>query len=258
MLVCLIALSACKQSDVGSNQNSANSNSSNESADISSTPPFSTKEPERYQALMVVTGDMNDQSSQVAGAADFNNQQMFIARDGEKRRVDYGLNQGVKLSYLQLPNGLFLALPDEKIYAEIKLGEENSAPNLPMGEAEDFSPDRLLNESHAGARYEKLGVEDLNGRATTKYRVTTVPAQTGETKGAAVETIVWIDEALGMPVKSETTSTRDGASTGKFTMELRNIKQEVDARLFDLPQDYKKVDAKEIYAHLLPSTGATN
>lgn len=202
---------------------------------------------------MVITGDAGNQSSQVAGATDFNKQQMFIARDGERRRVDYGLNQGTKLSYLQRPDGLFLVLPELKIYAEIKPGEESVMQSLPTGEAEDFSPDKLLNESHAGAHYEKLGTEDVNGRATTKYRVTTV-AQTGEAKATAVETIVWVDESLGMPIKSETTSTRDGASTGKFMMELRDIKQEADARLFDLPQDYKKVDAKEIYSHLLPST----
>lgn len=247
LLACLIASSACKQSDVGGNNSNANGNSSGGSASVSSVPPFSTKEPERYQATMVITGDVNEQSS----AADFNNQQMFIARDGERRRVDYGLKQGAKLSYLQLPDGLFLVLPAQKIYAEIKPGEDAGTQALPAGEAEDFSPDKLLNESQAGARYEKLGAEDLNGRATTKYRVTSV-AQTSEAKATAVETLVWVDESLGMPIKSETVSKGEGAREGKFTMELRDIKQEVEASLFELPQGFKKVDAREIYAHLLP------
>lgn len=251
MLACLIASPACKQSDAGNNNNT-NGNSSNETASISTTPPFSTKEPERYQALMVINGSINEPSAQTAGVSDFNNQQMFIARDGERRRVDYAVRDGVKLTSLQLPDGLFLVLPADKIYAKLATGEESAAPNLSIGEAEDFSPDRLLHETNAGARYEKLGAEDLNGRATMKYRVTTV-AQTSEAQETAVETIVWVDETLGMPIKSETTSTREGARVGNFSMELRDIKQEVDAHVFDLPQDYKKVDAREIYSHLLPA-----
>ena len=59
------------------------------------------------------------------------------------------------------------------------------------------------------------------------------------------ETFIWIDEALGIPVRSETVSRSDGRSS-KVTMELKDVRLEVDQRLFSWPSDYKKVDARII------------
>jgi hypothetical protein len=52
-----------------------------------------------------------------------------------------------------------------------------------------------------------------------------------------------------MPIKSETTS----PGGAKYSMELRDIKQEVDAHLFELPKDYQKVEYNEIIQKTLPS-----
>jgi len=204
------------------------------------TPPFATKEPERYQAVRIIT------SSDGAGES-ATDSRTFIARDGDRRREDYESSAGEKISYLQRPEGIYVLLPAKKLYAELKPetggAEGDKAASVPP----DFSPNKLLNETRPESHYEKLGAETLNGRSTMKYRVT-VRGKTGAGREVTTESLVWVDESLGMPVKSETTST-GGVSTGaRITMELRDIKETIDAGLFELPPDYRKVEARELFA----------
>jgi outer membrane lipoprotein-sorting protein len=49
--------------------------------------------------------------------------------------------------------------------------------------------------------------------------------------------LIWIDEALKMPVKSEAKSS-DGT---RVLMELSDISLDVDGELFKIPKDYEKV-----------------
>ena len=63
------------------------------------------------------------------------------------------------------------------------------------------------------------------------------------------ETLMWIDEALQMPVRSETKSS-DGT---RVTMEVSEIKLEVTRELFRLPEDYKKLTFTELGKRLTPS-----
>lgn len=254
LLAAAIAGAACRRTGTESNANTgANTNSTVASDNTSKTPPFSTKEPDRYQATMVVTGSLGGDSPAIPGVSNLLSREMQIARDGDRRRVDYELIPGARMSDLQIPAGHYMLLHSKKLYAEVKPGAAgdltSAASNLPS----DFSPDKLINETNPGANYEKLGTETLNGRTVTKYKVTTTGK--GEGRGLTTETLVWIDESLGMPVKSETVSTGEQSRGSKVTMELRDIKQEVDQALFELPKDYKKVSAEEITAQLIPGLG---
>jgi hypothetical protein len=244
-LIFLTASAACRRSNVESNTNT--DNSSVAASETSATPPFSTKEPERYQWTSVTTVTLGDQASP-AGATPANTttSQVFVARDGELRREDYELTPGMKVSFLQLAGGRYRLLHSQKVYAELKPDESATAAAQSQNVPSDFSPDKLLNASRTEARYEKLGTEEVNGRTTTKYRIT-VAREIGEAKTANTENLVWVDESLGVPVKTETTS----AGGSRYTMELRDIKLEVDAALFALPPDYKKVESKEIDKEML-------
>jgi hypothetical protein len=253
-LVLALAGTACKRAGVEGNANgvaATNNNSSATTDNTAKTPPFATKEPERYVATMVMTGSLGGDTPVIPGISNLLSREIKIARDGERRRVDYELIPGARMSDLQIPAGHYMLLHSKKLYAEVKPGEAgditSAARNLPS----DFSPDKLINESSPGATYEKLGTEVVNGRTTTKYRVTTKGK--GEASGMATETTIWVDESLGMPVKSETTSTGEQARGSKVTMEMRDIRQEVDPSLFELPKDYKKVTSEEITAQMLPS-----
>jgi len=62
-------------------------------------------------------------------------------------------------------------------------------------------------------------------------------------------TLIWIDETLGMPIRSEAVSAV-GDRHSKLTVELRNIKLQLDPNIFELPQDYKKVEYSELSKQL--------
>ena len=246
LIALMITTMSCNRSaGNNANGNSAKANAS-QTDESSSAPPFPTKEPQRYQATMVTSGSVGPQGASVPGLAAITNQQMPIARDGDKRRVETEMLPGVKIIYLQTGNGRYAIYPAKKIYAEIKLDGSDNPLSSTQGVPSDFAPDKLISGAPAGAKYENLGTEQVNGRTTTKYRVTT--AGTGDSKPSS-ETIIWADESLGMPIKFESTST-DGS---KFTMEMRDIKLEVDSSLFELPKDYRKVEHSELISNALPS-----
>lgn len=232
---------SCKRARV---EQSADSNAqASGTDDTQMTPPFPTREPERYQWTRVITGTVADDKSS-GGPAD--PQEVFMARDGDKRREDFEILRGVKLTVLQLPEGTYTLYPAKKMYAEIGTASAGS-PDAQRAVPQDFSADKLVNASRVGARYERLGTEEVLGRATTKYRVTARGAE-----GApATEMLIWVDESLGMPIKSESTTKSEAAGESKYTVEYRDIKLETDPSLFILPRDYRKVTQEEIKREML-------
>jgi len=223
-------------------ETAANSNAQGEAGEVATTPPFPTREPERYQWRRVITGTV--MADKAAPGPPGITQEVFMARDGEKRREDYEVLKGVKLTVLRLPEGSYTLYPAKKIYAE--LGAAGS-PQSNTSAPQDFSTGKLVNAARAGARYEKLGTEEVGGRMTTKYRVTPRAAEAGQ----PAETIVWVDESLGMPIKSESISRSEATGESKYTVEYMDIKLEADASLFVLPRDYRKVSQEEIQRETL-------
>src|ERR1043165_2521710 len=97
---------SCKRSRV---EQASNANVAGGADDTATAPPFQTREPERYQCTQVITW--------VAGAANqpADERSIFIARDGDKRREDYEILQGVKLTVLWLPEGSYTLYPAKKL-----------------------------------------------------------------------------------------------------------------------------------------------
>ncbi len=203
-------------------------------------PPFSTKEPDRYQAIRITTftgtGNTENSSSQ--------SNQVLIARDGEKRREEYSAGSSGHIVYLEIPAGRFIVLPANKLYADLSTASRDTEQgnDLPdsSGDYSGLSPDQLLNQEHVPATYEKLGTETLAGRMTTKYRVVVLSGS-----GSQNETLIWIDEALGLPIKSEAMS-KSSWQSSTVTMELKDVRLEVDQGLFSWPSDYRKVESRLI------------
>jgi len=194
---------------------------------VSTTPPFQTKEPEHYSAVRTITA--NAEGRTVITKA-------YVARDGESSR--YESTGGPKNTiYLSTAEGRFFLLPDEKVYADVT--DESKIADAQDDEELKSSPDALLNTDGGNTSYQKLGNEVIGGRNTNKYRIvvnSSAPANVSQS-----ETLMWIDEALQMPIKSETKS--DGVHV---TMEISEIKLDVDKTLFVIPQDYKKVTFSEL------------
>jgi hypothetical protein len=170
----------------------------------------------------------------------------LLAKDGDMRRDEYQTQANQKIVYLDLPAGRFILLPEAKLYADLSSAAVGSLDSSDLQDIEsESSPDRLLNADPIAASYEKIGGEVVNGRNTSKYRVLVNTSTIGTvSKG---ETLIWIDEALGMPLKSETV-TPNGDRT---EMELSEIVLEVDRHLFEIPDGYKKVAERAIRERLV-------
>lgn len=229
LLISVVALTISCRSQSNS---VANNNSSNDTV-ISSTPPFQTREPDRYRAFRTV--------AILAANGQTITTKNLIARDGDLRRNESQVGSK-QIAYLEAPEGKFVLLPQERIYAEV-----TPDTDLPTEKADDElerSPEGLLHAETGNSSYQKLGDEALGERRTAKYRVT-VNAVSAPNVSVS-ETLIWIDDALKMPVKSETKSA-DGT---RVSMELSEIALEVDKNLFKVPADYKKLSFADFLKRL--------
>src|SRR6185295_210775 len=123
----LLTISCRSQSNSVPNENSATE------LHVSSTPPFQTKEPDRYRAIRNVTV--------VAANGQTVTTKNLIARDGELRRNESQVASKT-IAYLERPEGRFVLLPDEKIYAEV--ASDTSLPANADDDALERSPEGLL------------------------------------------------------------------------------------------------------------------
>jgi hypothetical protein len=199
----------------------------------SSVPPFSTKEPEVYQATRTIT-DVEKTGADGNATPTTRIEKLEVARDGQNRREE--IRSGT--FYLESSNGRFLLLPEQKIYAD--LYATSGQNNFELGELTDSSPERLLHESSSASSYQNLGPELIDGRKTTKYRVLGDQMEPGVNETV---TLIWVDDELNMPIKSEMTS-----GSAVVTIALANIRRMVDSQIFELPKDYKKVEVADFWA----------
>jgi hypothetical protein len=199
---------------------------------VSSTPPFQTKEPEHYRAVRTITT--------VNAAGESHVTRTSVARDGELRRQESTV-AGKTIVYLDVPLGKFVLLPGERVYADLADEKTISTDEF------DVSPDRLLHEDSRSTSYQKMGNEVIGGRNTNKYRIVVNSSEAANVSQS--ETLMWIDEALQMAIRSEMKSA-DG--TGVM-MELSELNLEVDGRVFAIPEDYQKIKFSELRKRLTPA-----
>lgn len=217
-LAVLVALITLTSLSCGSKRDQPTEQSS--STVVTSTPPFRTKEPETYQAVRSLVFTSADAAQSTAT-------KLTIARDGDNRREEDNSREQ-PVVYLYLSTGSFTVLPHEKIYAE------TVGPTTSSSTADGFE-EAYVHTAPIQSTYENLGTETVNGATTTKYKVTVNGAHTGSVSQS--ETLIWIDETLGMPIKSVTRS-----SVGTQMMELTQINLKVDKNQFEIPKDYQKVE----------------
>lgn len=223
-LLALLLLAGCKsQSDTATGDAVVNETI------VAATPPFKTREPDRYRATRVTTMQAADGESIVT--------KTLIARDGDRRRQETE-TETQRRAYLELPEGKFVLLIEEKLYADLGSDPETFSPD------EAISAEWLLHAGSGTTSYQKVGVEAVGGRQAEKYRIVVNGAGAGSVNSS--ETLLWIDEALQMPIRSETTST----AGSKITTQLTDISLDVDNRAFQIPDDYQKVTMAELSKRL--------
>ena len=228
----MLLVSACKRPP------DAPSNSSSDNLTFYTSPPFSTKEPERYQATRTTTLTESASDNTVNNTHTIH---VLIVRAGNQRREEHKTGTQGTVVFLENQSGRFILLPQAKLYADANETSASIQVSQLQVEAELTSPDLLLNEAKTAVQYQKLGAEVIAGRTARKYKVV------NSNSNSSNENFVWVDETLGMPIATQYTSNNGNISTRVFS-ELQNIRTEVDPKAFVLPTDYRKVAAAEILA----------
>ncbi|HEX9962534.1 MAG TPA: hypothetical protein VGB00_16485 [Pyrinomonadaceae bacterium] len=244
----------CGAPVTNSNSNTAISNSSNLNININSnanltnvntnTPTsgasVETKEPDVYTATVTLKLEtMGDQKMAVPSM------QANVARNGEDRRMEFSLPGGEKLIYLDKGGKQFVISPNRRQYAEL------TKEALGFEVRRLLMPGEIVNQVKNIKGVERVGEEQMNGRAVIKYRYGAT-ANTGTQAGQVnTESFVYVDKETSLPLRSETVSQSQGGNVQgvsgiRIGTEMSNITTTADASLFAEPTDYKKVEPEEV------------
>ena len=181
-----------------------------------SVAPFSTKEPENYQAIVVIASGGTERK-------------LFTARKGARSRVDYDFGTPGQRTVVHSDTD-FVYSERLKIYADAQASKSGRPPS----ELENDVTASLLSR-RPNTVYESLGRE--NG--LSKFRATS-----GEDN--ASEAVVFVDDAIGLPVRQEFYSVGgEGQKALRYTFEIRDVKLEADDSLFAVPTGARKVQLAE-------------
>lgn len=222
-LLLLIGLLAIILQACGGSQSDQNNDFSSTGATVREF-PFSTREPDVYQADIV----LND------GVAET---RYFVARKGERWRFD--TFRGSERSMSEIRSDKFYKLDHRrKIY---------TADNIESGSASAIGGFAgAMSIYFRGKRYREF--EDLGREGgLRKYKVK-------ESADSKETVLIFIDEANGMMVRQEFLSEKgEGGQQPRFTYELRDLKLEVADEVFSIPGGYRKVTADE-FTNTAPKT----
>ncbi len=212
LIVCAAILQAC--SSTANNANVSTSPPPEEKSEF----PFSTKEPPVYQ------GDF------YAGTSDYQNH-WFVAKNGDKWRVDFFKDKALDWTEMKTDKSYFVD-HKRKVYAQEPEGDPTK-----VGSSYFTS---LLSGFFKGKAYKEF--EDLGKEGNLKkYKV-------HDSAGSKDETLLYVDETSGMVVKQEFVAHNDldgTATTAKYVYEIKDLKLNVDDKVFQFPDGYKQVSWEE-------------
>lgn len=183
--------------------------------------PYKSEEPERYQTFIV--------QKTAAETVRF-----FVARDGNKWRIDSAYGTPVQTSSLHTDKDYVLAF-GPRVYSEYE-----------SVHGYDERPDVVQEITHGMINNKDIAVyektDDNGGLIKYKYL---------DQKGK--ESIVTYDTAKGIPIRKELFSIRDGARTSEVVISLEEFSTEVDPSNFELPKEFKRVSPQEMRSILSAS-----
>lgn len=244
MLTLALGGAACQQGGVtvetNTNANAANANSAtnaNANNSAAATTTFETREPEQYQATLVVT-----QAETNAGQAT-KTPTVQIARSGDNRRYTVALQPYGEVIFLDRADKRYLILPTQKKYVEL-------TPEMTGFNLRSLTPGQMIAHLQRQPGVQLVGDDTVNGRSAAKYRYAAT-AKTGTQAGdVSADTFFYVDKETGLPLKVEssgqTTGNVKGATTGRVVAELRDLQTTVDAASFDLPQGYTQITKEQM------------
>lgn len=224
------------------NSNMMNSNTANSSV---TTSTVDTKEPDQYQAKVTIKVETSGDTQKATVPTITAN----VARDGDKRRMEFTLPNNEKLIYLDLNGKNLLISPTRKEYAEIN----KDAVGFEVRRL--LMPEQIVNQVKNQKGVERVGEEQFNGRTVVKYRYGATANTQTQAGQVNTESFLLVDKETGLPIRSETVAqSQNGQVQGmkqlKVVTEMSDIQTSNNAELFTEPADYKKVAPEEIRAQV--------
>jgi hypothetical protein len=211
---------------------------------------INAREPEKYSATLVFSIE-TEGGDKAIGIPSLSVQ---VARSGEDRRVEFRLPDGSPLIYLDHNNRHYVVLPDRKQYAE--LTQESTGIQF----HKLITPGQLVEDLKNIRGVERVGEGPMDGRAAEKYRYsasTNTNTKAGEVKA---EAFVYVDKETGLPLRAELLAESSGDVKGvkaaRVVAEMRDIKTDVPATLFEPPAGYSQVTPEKVRQQIDALTNA--
>jgi hypothetical protein len=259
----MFSFGACQPMPNGNSNANANSNANTQtnsqtSADNSNAnsttadrgPTINAREPEKYSATLAFSIE-TEGGDKAIGIPSLSLQ---VARSGEDRRVEFKLPDGSPLIYLDHNNRHYVVLPDRKQYAELT----QEATGIQLHKL--LTPGQLVEDLKNIRGVERVGEGPMDGRAAEKYRYsasTNTNTKAGEVKA---EAFVYVDKETGLPLRAELLAESSGDVKGvkaaRVVAEMRDIKTDVAATLFEPPAGYSQVAPEKVRQQIDALTNA--
>lgn len=252
--VSAVLLTGCQpaaNTNSNANANAAPANS-NVNANVSSAPSsgLDTAEPEKYSATLVLTLQTSG-GDKAMGIPPLSVQ---VARNADDRRVEFKLPDGTPLVYLDHDNHHYVIVPSRKQYAE--LSKESTGAQL----QKLMTPGQIVADLKNKSGVEKVGEEQVNGRLAEKYRYATSKDTKTQAGEVTAEAFVFIDKETRLPLRTEVNAESSGNVKGvnaaRIVAEMRDIKTDVDAAQFLIPEGYAQVAPEKIRQQIDALTSA--
>ncbi|CAN5757050.1 hypothetical protein BH20ACI4_BH20ACI4_23650 [soil metagenome] len=227
--------------DNKTNMNSANMNTN--STNMNSSAAISeVKEPEQYQAKVVLTLEAENTAGQNSALPGLT---AMVARDGTNRRMEFTLPNNEKVIYLETNGKNLVLLPGRKQYAE--LNEQSTGVNV----RSLMMPEQIVKQMANMQGVKRVGEETVNGRSVIKYAFESKTDTKTQAGNVETESYFLVDKETGLPLRSETVSESQSGNVQGFKglrviTQMSDIKTEVPADLFAEPTDLQKVDEAQI------------
>ena len=177
-----------------------------------------------------------------------------VARSGDDRRVEFKLPDGTPLVYLDHNNHHYVIVPGRKQFAELT----QEATGVQMQKL--MTPGQLVEDLKNLKGVERAGEEPMNGRVAEKYRYnasTDTKTKVGEIKA---EAFVYVDKETGLPLRAELNAASSGDVKGvkaaRVVAEMRDIKTDIEASLFEVPAGYAQVAPEKVREQIDALTSA--
>lgn len=256
-LTLLFLLAACQpakspgaNANANANANSSASANNTNASEENSGSSINTREPEKYSGTMVLSIE-TEGGDKAIGIPSLSVQ---VARSGDDRRIEFKLPDGSTLIYLDHDNRHYVILPARKQYAELT----KEATGVQLHKV--LTPGQVVANLKDKKGVERVGEGPMNGRTAEKYRYaasTNTNTKAGEVKA---EAFIYIDKETGLPLRAEmlVESSGDvkGVKAARAVTEMRDIKTDVDASLFQTPAGYEQVAPEKVRQQITALTGA--